>query len=792
LARWERRVRFAVAIAFALLTLFVLLSPGAPPAGAAVMPPEVCNGVDDDGDSQVDEGVLVTYGLDSDGDGFNGPGVITQDGCSPPSGSGTSGGDSDDGNRLVNPEGLEICNGADDNGDGVIDNGSSKTYWDDDDGDGYGDPNDSQTGGMCSTVPAGFVENNNDSDDADSGVHPGRSFSVSDVRTVEPSGGPATAQFTVSVEVGGAPVSVQWGTTPGSAQAGQDFTASGGTALLAQNQRTTTVSVPIAADTLNEQTEQFQVVLTAPSAGMQIEDTAGVALIGNDDMVPQVSIGNVGATEGNTATGPTMTFPVTLSAPSGRTVTVSYGTVRVDATDGADYTQTAGQLTFNPGETSKNATVQLVGDTTPEPAETFRVYLTSGSAARFLDSEATGTINDNDANTISVADTSVPEGDSGTTDRNFTVSLVAPATQTITVEYATSDGTASQPTDYTSASGTLTFNVGDSSKPVPVPIKGDTAVEPDENLTLTLNTPTGGATITDGTGVMTIQNDDLDPDGDGRATQVDNCPNAANANQANTDGDGQGDACDADDDNDTFDDADDNCQVVANRSQIDTDGDGQGDACDTDDDNDSVADGSDNCRVVSNPGQENPDGDAQGSACDADDDNDGIADKDDNCPSAWNQAQTDSDGNGVGDVCQPLPPASGPKGDTGTAGTPGPQGPAGADGSAGAQGPQGAAGPQGRPGRDATVTCKAGKPKRGKVKVTCTVRFTAPRGSKVTARLSRAGRTYARASANAPRGQARLRFKTLRATPAGRYTMTIVVVGRDGQKTVTRHSVEVA
>ena len=75
--------------------------------------------------------------------------------------------------------------------------------------------------------------------------------------------------------------------------------------------------------------------------------------------------------------------------------------------------------------------------------------------------------------------------------------------------------------------------------------------------------------------------DDPDSDGDGVPDADDNCPDVANADQADTDGDGAGDACDPDDDDDTVPDGDDNCPLVANADQADTDGDGTGDACDT-------------------------------------------------------------------------------------------------------------------------------------------------------------------------------------------------------------------
>src|SRR5262249_25805247 len=109
--------------------------------------------------------------------------------------------------------------------------------------------------------------------------------------------------------------------------------------------------------------------------------------------------------------------------------------------------------------------------------------------------------------TLSVADATVAEGDSGSHDLAFTVTLSAAAPSPVTVAYATGNGTATAGSDYAAASGSLTFAPGETSKVVHVQVFGDTAVEGNETLALTLSSPSG-ATLADGAAIGTISNDD--------------------------------------------------------------------------------------------------------------------------------------------------------------------------------------------------------------------------------------------------------------------------------------------
>ena len=174
-----------------------------------------------------------------------------------------------------------------------------------------------------------------------------------------------------------------------------------------------------------------------------------------------------------------MIFTVTLAGATGQTVTVAYTTVDNTATAGSDYTSTSGTLTFILANVTQTISVPIIGDLAHEPTETFSVHLSSPTNATIAKSDGIGTIYDNDGlPTLSVNDASLTEGDSGTSLLNFTVTLAGATGQTVTVAYATVDNTATAPSDYTGASGTLTFTPPTVSQTISVPIIGDLVDEP--------------------------------------------------------------------------------------------------------------------------------------------------------------------------------------------------------------------------------------------------------------------------------------------------------------------------
>jgi hypothetical protein len=335
-------------------------------------------------------------------------------------------------------------------------------------------------------------------------------ISIDDVTTLEGDAGTTQATFTVELsDVSGQPVTVDYATSDASAVDPDDYTATNGTLVFDPDDTMKQVTVDVAGDVLNEANEMFSVGL-ANASHAAITGGAGTATITDNDPIPDVSVDDVALTEGNAGTADA-TFTVTLSPVSGRVVTVNYATVDDSATSPDDYASTSGILTFNPGETSRTVDVPVKGEAAVELPETFTLELSAPSHANIVKGTGVGTINDNDPDPdVSINDVSVTEGDSGATQAVFTVSLAGASFRPISVDYATSDGTAVDPDDFTSTSGTLTFDPGDVTKQVSVDVKGDTLTEIDETYSVVL-TDASNATITGGSGIGTIIDDDRLP-----------------------------------------------------------------------------------------------------------------------------------------------------------------------------------------------------------------------------------------------------------------------------------------
>ena len=332
-------------------------------------------------------------------------------------------------------------------------------------------------------------------------------ISINSVSQAEGNAGTTPFVFTVTLSnASSQAITVNFATANGTATAGSDYTATSGALTFAPGVTTQTITVPVIGDTLNELDETFTVNLSAP-ANATLATATGTGNILNDDAVPTLSINNVSQNEGNAGTTP-FVFTVTLSAASGQPVTVNFATANGTATAGSDYIATSGTLTFASGVTSQTITVPVIGDTINEPDETFTVNLSAPSNATIATTSGLGTIlNDDGIPGASINNVTQAEGNAGTTAFVFTVTLSATSGQTVTVNYATANGTATAGSDFLATSGTLTFAPGVTSQTINVPVIGDTVNEANETFSVILSGPTN-AFIAVASGLGTILNDD--------------------------------------------------------------------------------------------------------------------------------------------------------------------------------------------------------------------------------------------------------------------------------------------
>lgn len=216
-----------------------------------------------------------------------------------------------------------------------------------------------------------------------------------------------------------------------------------------------------------------------------------------------LSIANASVNEGLTAE-----VEVTLNSASTSVITVDYQTLDGTATDGDDYSASNGTLTFAPGQISKTIMLTTLQDTDEESNEVFSVELSNPVGASISGGTATVTIIDDDTGgtlpSVSVSDVVVDENGGPAA---FVIELSASSTEKVRVDYSTQSGTALAGDDFTARSGSVTFNVGETSKTRLVQISDDAIAEPEENFSMVLSNPTKSQ-LGQAIGVATINDDD--------------------------------------------------------------------------------------------------------------------------------------------------------------------------------------------------------------------------------------------------------------------------------------------
>ena len=316
------------------------------------------------------------------------------------------------------------------------------------------------------------------------------------------------------------------GSSDDTATEGTDYTPTSGTLRFpARSTAAQPIEVTVNDDALDEDTEMFTVTLRN-AANAQLagggETLTAPGRIEDEDPLPELRIGDGSLTEGS-GDG-RMPFVVRLEPASGRTVTVQYATANVTATAGRDYTRVRGTLTFGAGTTVRTVTVPITDDALDEQdSEQFTVTLLVAVNATVGTAHGTGTIADNDqAPELSIADSELTEGSADGT-MAFAVQLDPASERTVTVQYATADGTAAAGADYTAVSGTLTFRAGTTMATIEVPILDDGTGEETETFTVTLSNATA-ATLSDAVATGTIADDadstTTDPVGPGDSTPL--------------------------------------------------------------------------------------------------------------------------------------------------------------------------------------------------------------------------------------------------------------------------------
>ncbi|MEP2056213.1 MAG: Calx-beta domain-containing protein [Maribacter litoralis] len=348
-------------------------------------------------------------------------------------------------------------------------------------------------------------------------------LSINDV-VVNEDAGTAVLEITHTGTVSGG-FTVNYNTADDTAVQASDYVSSSNEiSFNGTNNEIKLVTISINDDSIIETTEQLLVQLTNGTNTPTINDSEGIVEITDNDNVPgstgvSFANNNVIVIEG-TDTFARFTATFTGSIAPGETVTVDYATSDDTALESEDYTSSTGTVTFNSTTYSVNIDVPITDDNIIEPSEDFTNTLSniqSNINVGFLDQQSTnsaiGTINDNDnipgTTGISFQNDNITVDEAAGT-ATINVLLTGNVQGGFTLDFTTNDDTATQPTDYITNSGQLTFAGTDGElQPITVAINDDSIIEVTEGLFVDLsNLSTTLITINDDQGVINITDND--------------------------------------------------------------------------------------------------------------------------------------------------------------------------------------------------------------------------------------------------------------------------------------------
>jgi hypothetical protein len=316
-------------------------------------------------------------------------------------------------------------------------------------------------------------------------------------------------------------INISYATSDGTAVAGTDYTASSGTLQWAENDATSkTITVPVSNATPFSGTKQFTLALSGPSASTTIGNPGSAAVAIAGDATPAdgtLALADAAYTVAQNAGS--LTVSVNRTGGSAGAASVGYVTADGTAVAGKDYTATTGTLQWSDGDAAaKTFSIPISNAAAFSGAKNFTVRLTNASGAA-IGSPSSSAVTINGAASPAVGSLQLSASSFAVAQNagslTVTVTRTGGTSGAVSVTYATADGTAVSGTNFTAASGTLTWASGDAAaKTFSIAISNATPFSGTKTFTVALSNPTAGATIASpGSASVAIAGDAVPPAG---------------------------------------------------------------------------------------------------------------------------------------------------------------------------------------------------------------------------------------------------------------------------------------